>query len=96
MKLKRAEKDKVIAQTWNYIGETVQDNARILGYAALSAMDTSVRVAPFRDEYLMKLGVWIAGKDEEVIEVKERLEEKLKALKIKFNAMKWQEVRERG
>jgi len=82
--------------TINYLGENVEANGKILKIAAEVVRGTRVRLAPFRDDYLERLGVWIRGEYGEVLEVNETLKKKLEEKKLNVHAMPWTPVRERG
>ena len=85
-----------MVETWSYEAESLEAMHRVLAEAARAAVGTPVRVAPFDDELLAKVGVWLQGKAEDVEAVRGTLDDSLRKGKIKFSAMRWQETRRRG
>lgn len=83
-------------ETYNAVGEKLTDNARILREAVLAALGTSVRVAPFNDELLRKVGVWLQGDSLEMEEVVRQLSGLLQAAKVGAVIMPWRASAERG
>jgi hypothetical protein len=82
--------------TYNYLGNGSEANGAILREAALAAVGTGVRVAPFRDEYLTKLGVWLQGDPEEVARVVALLDEALERAKVEHTRMQWRGTTGKG
>lgn len=82
--------------TINYVGEDIETNGKILKIATETIRGTKIRLAPFRDDYLERLGVWIRGDDEEVLEMNEKLKEAFEKAKLNVHAMPWVPVRERS
>ena len=84
--------------TVNYIGETIEDNGRILAMAArvLSEQGGGVRLAPFRDDLVVRIGVWIEGDAEQVRQFTTRLDDLLSDEKIPYSSLPWTRAAERG
>jgi len=82
--------------TYNYIGENVEATGMILGYAAKAVRGSAVRVAPFSDEYLTRVGVWLQGEQVEVTKVVAKLNKELKDKNIEFHFMPWTPAAQRG
>jgi len=83
-------------ETWNYDADGLEAQGKVLKHAALAAMGTSIRVAPFEDDALAKLGVWLRGDSVELEAVRRTLDESLQESKVKFSALQWMESRRRG
>lgn len=82
--------------TYNYIGENVEVTGKILRHAIEAVKGSSVRVAPFKDEYLTRLGVWLQGEQVEVVEAVVKLNKELKDKKVEFHFMPWMPAAQRG
>jgi hypothetical protein len=66
---------------------------------ALASRDSefeNIRLAPFDDETLTKLGVFIRGEFEEVEGFRQMLDKELEKQKVKFDSLQWQESARRG
>ena len=83
-------------EVWNYVADGLDATGVVLAEAALAVVGTRVRVAPFDDDLVAKMGVWIRGERSAVEEVREALDAALVKSKVTFNAMRWEEAGRRG
>lgn len=81
--------------TYNYVGVKVIENAIILKYAIEVVKGSNISVAPFDDDLLMQVGVWIKGEWEELEPLLEEIDKKLKNMKVTFVANEWENFREK-
>lgn len=81
---------------FNYTGEHIIDNAKILALVVKKIKGTSIRVAPFKDNLLVKFGVWLLGDQEEILDKVEVINKILRDKKIPFNVMEWDYSNKRG
>ena len=79
--LETAMKKTSIA-TWRYLGKDLVGTGRVLAVAARASVGTRIRVGPFKDDLLAKVGVWLQGPDDELTKVRELMESALKKKKI--------------
>jgi len=74
--------------TYNVTSDTVGGNMRALALAArASAGRRSVKVAPFDDEMVRKVGVWVEGDRKEVDEVLAAVKKGLERTKDGYTAV---------
>lgn len=73
--------------TYNVTSDSVLGNFRALALAARAAADKKVKVAPFDDEMVRKLGVWVEGEKADVEAVLAGVEKGLKKTKDGYSAV---------
>lgn len=81
---------------FNYIGDGILANHDILLVVVGLAGGLPVRIAPFRDEFIAKFGVWIKGDAGTVAALKEAIDGELARRKIPFTVDEYKRSGKRG
>jgi hypothetical protein len=81
---------------FNLVGENLESTFQALSVAMVEAIGTNITIAPLRDDYIRKFGLWIRGEGKEVFQFISDLEKKLASENLNFDILEWDGSQERG